>query len=49
MALTVQIQKRYGDFLLDVDFTAEEFRTKFLEAHPEADFSGPAGNWLSDP
>ncbi len=31
-----------------VDFTAEEFRTKFLEAHPEADFSGPAGNWLSD-
>ena len=23
MALTVQIQKRYGDFLLDVDFTAE--------------------------
>ena len=24
MALTVQIQKRYGDFLLDVDFTAED-------------------------
>ena len=23
MALTVQIQKRYGDFLLNVDFTAE--------------------------
>jgi len=23
MALTVQVQKRYGDFLLDVDFTAE--------------------------
>ena len=24
MALTVQIQKRYGDFRLDVDFTAED-------------------------
>ena len=24
MALTARIQKRYGDFLLDVDFTAED-------------------------
>ncbi len=32
-----------------VDFTAEEFRTKFLEAYPEADFSGKAGSWLTNP
>lgn len=29
-----------------VEFTAEDFRTKFLAAHPEADLSGAAGGWL---
>lgn len=31
-----------------VEFTAEEFREKFLAAHPEADLSGPIGGWLKD-
>lgn len=31
-----------------VEFTAEEFREKFLAAHPEADLSGPVGGWLKD-
>lgn len=30
-----------------VEFTKEEFRTKFLSAHPEADLSGGAENWLN--
>ena len=30
------------------EFTAEEFRTKFLAAHPEADFSGGMETWLKD-
>nr|WP_326184624.1 stage II sporulation protein D [uncultured Oscillibacter sp.] len=29
-----------------VEFTAEDFREKFLAAHPEADLSGPVGQWL---
>lgn len=32
-----------------VDFTAEDFQSKFLEAHPEADFSGDISGWLSAP
>lgn len=31
-----------------VEFTAEEFREKFLAAHPEADFSGKVSGWLRD-
>ena len=30
------------------EFTAEEFRTKFLAAHPEADLSGGMETWLKD-
>ena len=29
-----------------VEFTAEEFKGKFLAAHPEADLSGPMSGWL---
>ena len=30
------------------EFTAEEFRTKFLAAHPEADLSGDISGWVRD-
>ena len=30
-----------------VEFTKDEFRTKFLSAHPEADLSGGAESWLN--
>lgn len=30
-----------------VEFTAEEFKAKFLAAHADADLSGPVGGWLS--
>lgn len=31
-----------------VEFTAEDFKTKFLAAHPEADLSGPISGWLAN-
>ena len=31
-----------------VEFTAEEFREKFLAAYPEADLSGDLGTWLQN-
>lgn len=31
-----------------VEFTAEEFREKFLAKHPEADLSGDISGWLKD-
>ncbi|WP_298024238.1 stage II sporulation protein D [uncultured Dysosmobacter sp.] len=30
------------------EFTAEEFRTRFLAAHPEADLSGAVSGWLGN-
>lgn len=30
------------------EFTAEDFRAKFLAAHPEADLSGAMSGWLTD-
>jgi stage II sporulation protein D len=32
-----------------VEFTAAEFREKFLAKHPEADLSGDLSGWLTDP
>lgn len=31
-----------------VEFTAGEFRERFLAAHPEADLSGDPGSWIRD-
>ena len=32
-----------------VTFTLEEFKARFLESYPQADFSGPAPGWFSEP
>ena len=32
-----------------VTFTLEEFKARFLESYPQADFSGPAEGWFSQP
>ena len=32
-----------------VTFTLEEFRARFLESFPQADLSGPAAGWFSEP
>ena len=38
---------RIPNYYSRVEFTAAEFKEKFLAAHPEADFSGAVSGWIS--